>query len=82
MGQTSSAMEDGVLNDPAVRVKLDQYYICCKLDINQTRQVCDYYSIFKAPVLVVLDARGYSRARIDTVVAPDQLAQELEKFKQ
>ena len=80
--KTSSTLEDEVLNDPAVRASLEQNYICCKLDINQNPQVCEYYSIFKAPVLVFLDARGYSRARIDIVITPPQLVQELEKFKQ
>jgi len=75
-------MEDVVLNDPAVQVLLEQSYICCKLEINQNRQVCEYYSIFKAPVLVFLDSNGYSRARIDTVVTPAQLAVELDRFKQ
>jgi len=80
--KTSGTLENEALNDPAVRAPLDQYYICCKLDINQNPQVCEYYSIFKAPVLVFLDSRGYSRARIDTLVTPAQLAVELEKFKQ
>jgi len=81
-GKTSSTMEDEVFNDPAICASLEQYYICCKLDINQNPQVCEYYSIFKAPVLVFLDSRGYSRARIDIVITPAQLAVELEKFKQ
>ncbi len=82
MAKTSTDLENEVLNDPAVRAKLEQNYVCCRLDINQNPQVCEYYSIFKAPVLVFLDSRGYSRARIDTLITPAQLALELERFKQ
>jgi|GEM_PF-538730 len=81
MGRSSAKMENEILTDPQVQTRLAQSYICCKLDIAQNRQICDYYSIFKAPVLVFLDSRGYSRARIDNLLDPDQLAHEMDKYK-
>lgn len=81
LGKSSNIMENNVLNDPQVRGKLSQYFICCKMDITQNRSICDYYGIFKAPVLVFLDARGYSSARIDNLLDPEELAREVEKYK-
>jgi hypothetical protein len=81
LGKSSNIMENDVLNNAQVKTKLLQSFICCKLDITQSRPVCDYYGIFKAPVLVFLDSRGYSRARIDNLLDPEELAREMEKYK-
>lgn len=81
LSKISRDMEQ-VLNEPSVKGKIEQYYVCCKLITNQNFKVCDYYKIFKAPTLVFLDSRGYSRGRIDDFVTPAQLLMELERFKQ
>lgn len=81
LGKSSNIMENEVLNNPQVKTILMQDFVCCKLDITQNRPICDYYSIFKAPVLVFLDSRGYSRARIDSLLDPEELARELQKYK-
>jgi hypothetical protein len=80
-GLSSQKMEKEILGDPSVQTRLSQYYICCMLDISQNEQICNYYSIFKAPVLIFLDSRGYSKARIDILVSPAQLVVELDRFK-
>ncbi len=76
----SLQMENDVLGDPEVKKRLINF-ICCKLEVRESPNVADYYGIFKAPVLYFLDSRGYSRARIDNLVTPTALLQELDKFK-
>jgi len=80
LGGASRTLEDDVLNAPAVKEKLMQNFILGKLDINQNRQVIEYYGVFKAPVIIFLDSRGYSRARIDTILTPEQLLTEMGKY--
>lgn len=81
MGRASNKMEDEVLAHPEVTRRLSDSYISCKLDISSNRRICDYYGVFKAPVLIFLDNRGYSQARVDQVISPQELARELDKYK-
>jgi len=81
MGRNSRNMEDEILGDPRIKAFLAKNYIACRLNIGSSRKLCDYYSVFKAPVIIFLDSRGYSRARIDTLLTVDQMLTELEKFK-
>lgn len=80
-GGMAQNFEENVLSAPVVKVNLTQNYILCKLDIAQNKQICDYYGVANAPVIVFLDSRGYSRARIDTVLTVDQILPELDKYK-
>jgi len=80
-GGAAQDFEMNTLNAPVVKVILSQNYVLCKLDIAQNKQICDYYSVANAPVIVFLDSSGYSRARIDTVLTVDQILPELEKYK-
>ena len=80
LGGASQTLESDVLNAPAVKEKLMQNFILGKLDINQNRQVIEYYGVFKAPVIIFLDSRGYSRARIDVILTAEQLLAEMEKY--
>ena len=70
-----------ILNDPSVRGKVAESYVCCKLIANQNRELCDYYKFFKAPTLIFLDSRGYSRARIDGLVSLSQIVTDLDRYK-
>jgi len=80
LGGASRTLESDVLNATAVKEKLTQNFILGKLDINQNRQVIEYYGVFKAPVIIFLDSRGYSRARIDVTLTAEQLLAEMEKY--
>ena len=80
MGGASRTLESDVLNAPAVKEKLMQNFVLGKLDINQNRQVIEYYGVFKAPVIIFLDSRGYSRARIDVTLTAEQLLAEMDKY--
>ena len=77
----SQKMEMEILANAAVKSKLSQSYVCCKLDVAKDKQVADYYSVFKAPVLVFLDSRGYSRARVDNLISASQLLSELDRYR-
>lgn len=80
-GQASRKMEDEILQDQKVKNYLVQNYITCKIDIASNKDLSNYYNVFKAPVLIFLDSRGYTRARIDQTVTPPQLIEVLEKYK-
>jgi hypothetical protein len=81
LSKMSRDMEQ-LLNEPSVKGIIKQYYVGCKLITSKNFKVSDYYQVFKAPTLVFLDSRGYSRGRIDDLVTPDQLLTELDRFKQ
>jgi thioredoxin family protein len=80
-GRSSRKMEKEILESRDVKSILANSYVCLKVDISQSQKICEYYGIFKAPALVFLDNRGYSKSKIDTLIQPQQLAAELNRYK-
>jgi hypothetical protein len=60
----SQRMNDETMNNPKVVDELNRF-VCCKLNPVEAQQIANYYTVVKAPVVLVLDSNGYLRGRHD-----------------
>jgi hypothetical protein len=63
----SQRMNDEVMRNPKVVDEMSRF-VCCRLNPVEAQQIANYYTVVKAPVVLVLDPNGYLRGRQDGYV--------------
>jgi hypothetical protein len=63
----SQRMNDVVMRNPKVVEEMSRF-VCCRLNPVEAQQIASYYSVVKAPVVLILDPNGYLRGRQDGYV--------------